>query len=128
MLDGDKSKELIKSRALAKSFVVSLLNSETEAVGIASSMFGWQRDKLKDTLSLCLVALRDLIVIKRAPSVALTFFTTHKEAKEISSPHSIKKLLNLKDAIESAIDALAVNASVTGELCSIIANVRKKGR
>ena len=128
MLDSDKSKELIKSRALVKSFVTALLSSEAEAVGIASSMFAWQRDKLKDILYLCLVALRDLIVIKKSPSVALIFFNTHKEAKEISSPHSIKKLLNLKDAIESAIDGLAVNASVVGALSSIIANVKKKGR
>ena len=128
MLDGDKSKELIKSRTLAKSFVVSLLSSDTDAVNIASSMFGWQREKLKDTLTLCLIALRDLIVIKKAQDVSLTFFSNHKEAKEISSPHNIKKLLNLKDTIESAIDGLSVNASVIGVLTSIIASTKKKGR
>lgn len=128
MLDGDKSKELIKSRTLAKGFVSSLLNSEAEATILASSMFSWQRDKLRDTLSLCLIALRDLIVIKKDPSVSLIFFTSYNEAKEISSPHNIKKLLNLKDAIDAAIDALAINASVVGVLSSIIANVKKKGR
>ena len=128
MLDGDKSKELIKSRALAKSFVVSLLSSDTDAVTIAASMFNWQRDKVKDILSLSLIVLRDLIVIKKSQTVSLTFFSTHKEAKEISSPHNIKKLLNLKDAIEAAIDGLAVNSSVIGTLSSIIADTKKKGR
>ena len=128
MLDGDKSKELIKSRALAKSFVAALLSSDADAVSIASSMFNWQREKVKDTLFLCLIALRDLIVIKKSPNVPLTFFTSHNEAKNISSPHNIKKLLNLKDSIESAIDALAVNASTIGVLSSIIANTKKKGR
>ncbi len=128
MLDGGKSKELIKARTLAKSFVTSLLSGEANAVAIATSMMSFQRDKLKDTFNLCLIVLRDLILIKKSPNVPLIFFTSQSEAKEISSPHSIKKLLNLKDAIESAIDGLAINSSVIGTLSSIIANTKKKGR
>ncbi len=128
MLDQDKSEELIKARTQAKSFVLALLNSDAEAASIANSMFSWQRDKLKEILLLCLSVIRDLMLIKKANDFSLIFFTSHKEAKEFSSPHSLKKLLNLKDAIEVAIDSLLINASVPGALCSIIAQTKKKGR
>lgn len=128
MLDQGKSKELIKARATAQGFVISLLNSDTGAANLLGSMFSWQRDRLKEMLSLSLVVLRDLMLIKKSNNISLCFFTSLDEAKEISSPHSLKKLLSLKEAIDTAIEGLNVNASVAGTLSSILAHTKKKGR
>ena len=75
------------------------------------------------------LAIRNIIrFIDRQIYISGISKTFEYEAKNISSPHNIKKLLNLKDSIESAIDALAVNASTIGARSSIIANTKKKGR
>ncbi|MBQ8546592.1 MAG: hypothetical protein IJ437_06600 [Clostridia bacterium] len=128
MLDQGKATELIKARTAAQELVVLLLNSDTGAVNLINSMFSWQRDKIKDVLSLSLSILRDLMLIKKSNNISLCFFTSLEEARRISSPHSLKKLLSLQEAIDTAIDGLNVNASSTGILSSILAHTKKKGR
>lgn len=128
MLDQNKSKDLVKVRSLAEDFVYSLLNSDIDATSIISSMSTWQRDKVKEILSLSLLALRDLMLIKKSNKISLCFFTSREKAKEIASSHSLKKLLSLKEAIDTAIEALNINASVVGTLASVLAHAKKKGR
>ncbi len=128
MLDQNKSKDLVKSRALAEDFVCALLNSELASTTIITSMLAWQREKVKEILSLSLLVLRDLMLIKKSNNISLCFFTSHERAKEIAFSHSLKKLLSLKETVDSAIEALNVNASVAGTLTSVLAQAKKKGR
>lgn len=128
MLDQNKSGDLVKARSLSEDFVCALLNSEIDSTTIITSMLTWQRDKVKEILSLSLLVLRDLMLIKKSNNISLCFFTSQTRAKEIASPHSLKKLLSLKEAIDLAIEALNVNASVVGTLTSVLAHAKKKGR
>ena len=79
-------------------------------------------DKVKELLSLSLLALRDLTVTKKYKNATLCFFTSYEETREIGARHSLKKLLDLTDAIMNGLDAFAVNASVPAVLTSIIAS------
>lgn len=125
MLDEKKSQALSKDRERAKSLVCAYLNDNSESISFITSLFFLQRDKLKELLSMCAVAVRDLALVKKYRGVSLCFFTSVEEAIDLASKHSVSKLLRLYEAIDEAIEDLNANASVSNTLVSILT---KKGK
>ena len=122
MLNPEKSQALLDSRASTEKFVISMLNLDTGVGNLLSSMFSWQRERVKELLSSSLVVLRDLAVIKKSKNAPLCFYTSQEQAKEIASKYSLKKILDLIDAINEGLYNLGFNASVAGTLTSILAS------
>lgn len=122
LLDKSKGDSLIKLRADALDFIRGALYLDSESARLIHSMFAWQRDRVKELLGLCLLALRDLSVTKKHRGAPLVFFTSYEETRDFGARHSLKKLLELTDAIMNGIDAFAVNASVPAVLTKILAS------
>ena len=122
LLDKTKSDAIIKLRADALEFIRGALYLDSGSARLVHSMFAWQRDKVKELLSLCLLALRDLALTKKYRGAQLCFFTSYEETRDFGARHSLKKLLDLTDTIMRGIDAFAVNASVPAVLTSILAS------
>ena len=122
LLDKTRADAIIKLRSDALEFIRGALYLDAEGAKLIRTTFTWQRDKVKELLSLSLLALRDLTVTKKYKNATLCFFTSYEETREIGARHSLKKLLDLTDAIMNGLDAFAVNASVPAVLTSIIAS------
>ena len=126
MLNESKADALLKDREKARELTAKLLINDASTVTLLFSMYNQTRDRLKELFSLCLVALRDLAVVKRAKDAPLCFFTSHKEAGDLASRHSVQKILNIYAMVEGAIDALNLNANVPSTLASLLIQ-KKKG-
>lgn len=120
LLDKSKGDLIIKLRSDALEFIRGALYLDTTSAKLIHSMFTWQRDKVKELLGLCLLALRDLAVTKKYKGAQLSFFTSYEETRDFGARHSLKKLLDLTDAIMNGIDAFLVNASVPSVLTKIL--------
>ncbi len=122
LLDKTKCDAIIKLRSDALEFIRGALYLDAESARLIHSMFAWQRDRVKELLSLCLLALRDLAVAKKYRGASLCFFTSYEETRTFASRYTLKKLLDLTQAIMQGLDAFAVNASVPAVLTSILAS------
>ncbi|MBQ8840686.1 MAG: hypothetical protein IJ004_05155 [Clostridia bacterium] len=125
MLDEKKSQALLKDRERTISLISAYLNDNAESISTIASLFSLQRDKLKELLQLCLVAIRDLAVTKKHRGASLCFFSSLDDALSVASKHSLQKILGLYEAIERALLELDANVSVSNTLVSILI---KKGK
>lgn len=121
LLDKTKGETIIKLRADALEFIRGALYLDSESSKLIHSMFSWQRDRVKELLSLSLLALRDLAVTKKHRGAQLCFFTSYEETRSLGARFTLKKILDLTDAIMKGIDAFSVNASVPAVLTKILA-------
>ena len=94
LLDKAKGEAIIKLRGDALEFIRGALYLDSESAKLIHSMFTWQRDRVKELLQLCLLALRDLAVTKKYKSAQLSFFTSYEETRNFGARHSLKKLLD----------------------------------
>ncbi|MBO5379256.1 MAG: DNA polymerase III subunit [Clostridia bacterium] len=122
LLDKTQADAIIKLRSDALEFIRGALYLDAESARLIHSMFTWQRDRVKELLSLSLLALRDLAVTKKNRGATLCFFTSYDEARAFAARYPLKKLLDLVDAIMRGIDNFTVNASVPAVLTSIISS------
>ena len=79
-----------------------------------------KRDELCEVLALLSEALRDLILLKRAPSAPLLYYTDRDGAIALMERIGIRRLFALSDAATEAIDDLAKNANVPIVLAGLI--------
>ncbi|MBO5312879.1 MAG: hypothetical protein J6B29_02830 [Clostridia bacterium] len=127
MLDTSKSQGLTKDRERVKALVKGILANDASSVSAITPLFQLARDRLREILSLGLVALRDLAVIKKSKSAQLCFYTSLAEAQGISSKYSLKRILSAYARVERAIADTNSNSNVPSTLVSIITNSNKKG-
>lgn len=73
---------------------------------------GQKRDELTSRLGLCLLALRDLVLLKKSEEAPLCFFTDREEALTLSCRFPTRTLLRLCGAIDTAMDRLRANGNV----------------
>ena len=74
----------------------------------------WQASGRSATarLNLTLLALRDLLLLKRSETAPLCFFSDREDALARSSRFPTGTLLRLCDAVDTAIDRLRANGNV----------------
>ena len=127
MLDEKKASALIMQREKISGFVEALLSNDIQSYGKITSMFSMQRDNLKELLNDSLMAVRDMAVVKKDKNAKLCFYASRDKLLAIASKHSLRKILNIYDAIGQALADFNFNANVPNTLTSIMINARKKG-
>lgn len=127
MLDEKKASLLLAQREKITDFVEALLSSDIQAYGKITGMFSMQRDSLKELLNSSLLAIRDMAIVKKDKNATLCFYTSRERLIALSSKHSLKKILNIYDAIGQALEDFNFNANVPNTLTSIMINAKKKG-
>lgn len=111
----NKLVEAIAHRTVAKDFaeIISLLSQKRD-----------EREKIISLLALVQLALRDLMVIKKAEEPAMTFFTNLEHAEELSYCISVQRISEIISLTENARLSLLRNANikltVTNYLSSLI--------
>ncbi|MBQ9744042.1 MAG: hypothetical protein IJW19_02860 [Clostridia bacterium] len=127
MADAKKSEGLLSRRSRALDFVCAVLRNDNDAVSFLMSLSGTVRDELKETISLSLEIIGDLISVKRAKGSTLYFFASREQAEEIASNYSLSKIADAYSALEKATEDLNSNASQGVTLMSLLINSAKKG-
>lgn len=125
MLDEEKSAELIETRRTVNSFVEALLLGGVSSYTTITSLFSMQRDSLKELLALSLAAIRDMAVVKKDKSARLCFYSSREELLKLCHGQSLKKILNIYDAVSRACEDLNSNSNVPNTLSSLMITVKK---
>ena len=125
MLDEKKAAELINAREKISGFVEALLSNDVSSYAKITSLFSMQRDALKDLLSSALIAVRDMAVIKKDKNATLCFYASRENLIKLSAKHSLRKILDIYDAIEKGLYDFGSNSNVPNTLTSILINARK---
>ena len=113
LLEGGGLADILKRREAVDAVVAALAERGTlplyDAVHALPSS---KREELCEVLALLSEALRDLILLKRAPKAPLLYYTDREGAIALMERIGIGRLFALSDAATEAIDDLAKNANV----------------
>ncbi len=83
-----------------------------------------KRAEFKEALEELLCAIRDLILMKHDTNAPLTFFHTHKDAKERAEKMNAKRLFAIYDIIEKALDDNSKNANMDVQTANLAAQIK----
>ena len=120
LLDPKERKAFLDTRETAESFVnACAAHSSCGDLLAVLAAFPQKRPELIAELSVVMTAIRDLIVLSRADTPHLTFYTDREAAAEKAGAFSITTLTALFEAVDRAIDALLRNGSVSLTLINL---------
>lgn len=112
MSDAKSMRSILKQREAVDTFIGACAQKRNGNIPAAINQFGSKRDEVSGLLSLVILAIRDLMLLKKCESVPLKYFTDRETALELSSDFTTKSLSVLYDAVASAKDELAANGNV----------------
>lgn len=121
LLEGGGLTEIMKRREAVDAVIAAL--AERGALPLYDAIHALpasKREELGEVLSLLSEALRDLILLKRAPSVPLLYYTDRDAAISVMERIGIGRLLALSDAAAEAMEDLSRNANVPIVLSSLM--------
>ena len=117
--DKDRKKEMAE-RAITKAFIETALNRSKVSIFDMMSSLGSKRADIIPRLMKIQHALRDLILLKKADSPELVFYSDIEYATEISTKFTLERLIDMYSALEVAIEDLKANANVRLSLLSMM--------
>ncbi len=124
LLDDRERRRVFSERAIAKEFIeLSLSRSKIRLFDMMASL-GKKRAEICSRLTTVKCALRDLILLKKADSPELVFYSNTDEACELSARFTLERLMDMYSAINTAIDDLRANSNVRLTLLSMIYSCR----
>ncbi|MGM9631825.1 MAG: ATP-binding protein [Eubacteriales bacterium] len=116
LISSSDKKQILEDRALTERLIEAVAQrSLSENFAEISALFSQKRDereRIIAQLSQIQMALRDLVVLKKADSPALVFFTDRERAEELSYSFSTQKLVDMLESTEKARVSLLRNANV----------------
>lgn len=120
LLDAKERKKALDERQTAKRFIeLSLERSHAKVFDMISAL-GTKRPDIISKLELIRLAIRDLVLLKRSEHTDMCFYSDSEHASELSARFTLEKLLNMDNAIDSAIDALTKNSNIKLTLMCMI--------
>ena len=121
LLEGGGLSEVMKRREAVDAVIAALAERGTVPLFDAiHALPSGKRDELAQVLSLLSEALRDLILLKRAPKAPLLYYTDREGEIALMERIGIGRLFALSDAAAEAIDDLAKNANVPIVLAALL--------
>ncbi len=120
LLDDKERKKEFSERAIAKEFIeLSLNRSKTKIFDMMSSL-GNKRHEISARLTIIQLAIRDLILLKKADSPELVFYGNSEEACELSAKFTLERLMDMYCAVNAAIEDLKSNTNIRLTLLSMM--------
>ena len=112
LLDPKKRAPVLADRETVRRFVSLAAGGKGGDVLTLLGSLGQKRDELTVRLNLCLLALRDLLLLKKTEAAPLCFFSDREDALTLSSRFPTQTLLRLCGAVDTAVDRLRANGNV----------------
>lgn len=120
LLDAKERKPLLSRRELAAAFVKQQISGKDSAEALSlMAQFGTKREEINSLLNDILIALRDLILLKRTEDAPLCFYPDRQAVAELSDGASMPRLLRLYDKVEHCRRRMTRNANVRLSLTSL---------
>ena len=121
LLDPELRAPLLKQREFATKLLLFLAdgNKGEQLLHLLLSL-GTARKAIVAELSVLLLAIRDLILLSRTETATLVFFADREAASELCACFTVKQLLALSEAVETAQNALLANANVKITLARLL--------
>ena len=91
----------------------------------AIAAFPTTRQELADTLSLFMLAIRDLVVVRRTDNAPLCFFENRGTAMVISESMNLKTIINMGDIASRACTSVLSNANIALVLSDLGVELRE---
>ena len=112
-LDEEKREPILKRRKLIYDTLSAIMQKRSARDVLPLLLkFSQKRDALSTELSLLLVAIRDLIVLKKTDLVNLEFFCDINEAIELSDKRSLSFLYEFYNSVNVALEENKRNANI----------------
>lgn len=113
LLNEKAFEQIAQTRTLARDFLALLTSkNDSEKILSLSLRFSKKRDELSSQLLTIETALRDVIALERTENAPLLFFYDREEALLLVDALSIRKLMQVYDAIKDTQTAISQNANV----------------
>ena len=126
LCDSKRLSEITAKREAVDAVISAVTGRATySALYDAISSLPQKRAELSESLSMVIEALRDLILIKKSPTVSLCYYFERERALELSSLVSLKRLCDVETLIEGALDSVLKNANVNIIMTSLISDIKK---
>ena len=120
LFDGKERKKVFSDRQIARDFMdLALQRSRVKIFEMISSL-GNKRPEIISRLIQIQHAIRDLTMLKKSDTTDLCFYSDMEYATELSSRFTLRRLLLMNSAIDSAIDSLSRNSNVRLTLLSML--------
>ncbi len=113
--------------------VMALLNAMRQGSSRASlysavmALQTTRRQELIDSLENIMRAVRDLVAVQTSENARLLFFTSQRNARELSGAIGMNALLSLYDGIIEAHEYCAKNANISNILTNLLARITVRG-
>lgn len=112
LLDPERRAPVLADRETVRRLVSLASGGKGAEVPALLAGLGQKRDELIARLSLCLLALRDLLLLKKTERAPLCFFADREEALTLSEKLPTRALLQFCEAVDRAIERLRANGNV----------------
>lgn len=116
LISSSEKKQVLQDRMLAIKLIDAIANNSlARDLAELSSMFAQKREdreRLISQLAEIQMALRDLMVIKKAEEPKMVFFTSLEQAEELSYSFSTQRIAEIIESLEKTRLALQRNANV----------------
>lgn len=125
LLDAETRASVMDVRERVRSFVEAIINKANSAsvIDAVFSLSNQKRETLASELELAVVALRDLIVLKKYEDAPLCFYSNREYALELSSTRPISTLFRLISICEETVSTVRKNANIKLALTSLISQM-----
>ncbi|MBO5042444.1 MAG: hypothetical protein J6D87_05715 [Clostridia bacterium] len=110
--DSKSLKDILRQRGLIDAFIKGCAHKKKNTLTEAVSQFGSKREEVLRLLSLLSLAVRDLLLVKKAETVRLKYYTQIEAAAELADTFTTRSLLSLYTAVESAKDDITQNRNI----------------
>lgn len=123
--DGKLSSAISERRKLTRAIISALkTNAPYLELYLATKELPTARVEFKETLEEILLAIRDLILVRYDKGVNLLYFTSRKDAEDISSAMNTKRLFSIYDLIRRTLEDNAKNANIGAQIANLAANIK----
>ncbi len=123
--ESDAADEMKRRREYTKRFVAALKQS-TPYKELFETVKELPRDRIEYNAALeeILSALRDLTVLKYDKSAPMLFYTSRKDARELSDKISSRRLFALYDLIKATLEDNSKNANIGAQSANLSAKIK----
>ncbi len=123
--DGKLASSISERREITSALVSAFkTNAPYSELYLATKELPTSRVEFREALEELLLAIRDLILLRYDKNAGLLYFTSRKEAEELSLSMNTKRLFSIYDLIRQTLEDNAKNANISAQIANLAAKIK----
>jgi DNA polymerase-3 subunit delta' len=111
MLDKKKRAPIIKRREAAQKFISACASGKGDEAVSAATSLGGKRDELLLCIEQVLLAIRDLMLVKKSENAPLLFYTDRETALSCADEFNLSRLMEISEGVQKISEMITRNAN-----------------